>query len=289
MDKDKEQRKVEKSTEEHHPHDKGYKKIFSVKKNFLDFIQKYVALDWMKNLTVDDIEVVNKEFVTDQFDTYESDIVYKIRVREWEQEAPGQTDHIDQYVYIFFLQEMQSSMDFTMPFRLLVYMTSIWMDYFRNTDKNRRKQKSFRLPPIIPLVLYNGAGSWTAERQFKNVVSFSDKLNGYVCNFAYILVDVSKLDVELIEKDNRLIDDILLADQLRVKKDWMENIVKISRRAMELSTEDQNAWKNWWEHVFSFLDEQTKEEFWRMFEKGEDRMCSGLEQAFLAERAEGRQ
>ncbi len=32
------------------PHDKGYKRIFSVKKNFLDFIKKYISLDWMISL-----------------------------------------------------------------------------------------------------------------------------------------------------------------------------------------------------------------------------------------------
>ena len=39
-----------KDTKEHHPHDKGYKRIFSVKKNFLDFIKKYVGFDWMQDL-----------------------------------------------------------------------------------------------------------------------------------------------------------------------------------------------------------------------------------------------
>lgn len=59
------------------PHDKGYKRIFSIKKNFLDFIKKYVGFDWMESLTEYDIELVDKEYVTDQFDTYESDLVYR--------------------------------------------------------------------------------------------------------------------------------------------------------------------------------------------------------------------
>ena len=29
------------------PHDKGYKRIFSIKKHFLHFIKKYIALEWM--------------------------------------------------------------------------------------------------------------------------------------------------------------------------------------------------------------------------------------------------
>ena len=93
-------------------------------------------------------------------------------------------------VYIFFLQEMQSKNDFTMPFRLLVYMTAIWMDFFKNTDKKRRKRKDYRLPPIIPLVLYNGADNWTAPLHFKDKVAHSNMFNGYVCDFEYILINV---------------------------------------------------------------------------------------------------
>ena len=81
---------AEEQQKTNNPHDKGYKRIFKIKKNFLDFIKKYVAMDWMAELTVDDIELVDKEFVTDQFETYESDFVYKIHVKNRE-------------VYMFFL------------------------------------------------------------------------------------------------------------------------------------------------------------------------------------------
>ncbi len=64
------------------PHDKGYKRIFSIKKNFLDFIKKYIAFDWMMELTEKDLELIDKEFITDQFDTYESDLVYKVNTKK---------------------------------------------------------------------------------------------------------------------------------------------------------------------------------------------------------------
>ncbi len=89
------------------PHDKGYKRIFSIKKNFLDFIKKYIALDWMMPLEEKDLELIDKEFITDQFDTYESDLVYKVYTTKG-------------VIYLFFLFELQSFNDFTMPFRLLV-------------------------------------------------------------------------------------------------------------------------------------------------------------------------
>lgn len=112
------------------PHDKGYKRIFSIKKNFLDFIKKYISHDWMMELTENDLELIDKEFITDQFDTYESDLVYKVNTKEGS-------------VYLFFLFELQSYNDFTMPFRLLVYMVAIWLDYLATMIKINAKEKVF--------------------------------------------------------------------------------------------------------------------------------------------------
>ena len=109
------------------PHDKGYKRIFSIKKNFLDFIKKYIGLDWMMEIEEKDLELIDKEYITDQFDTYESDLVYKVHIKTGT-------------IYLFFLFELQSYNDFTMPLRLLVYMTAIWLDYFKNCDKMNAKE-----------------------------------------------------------------------------------------------------------------------------------------------------
>ena len=85
-------------------HDKGYKRIFSIKKNFLDFIKKYISYDWMMELTEKDLELIDKEFITDQFDTYESDLVYKVNTKEGS-------------VYLFFLFELQSYSKRIIPLR----------------------------------------------------------------------------------------------------------------------------------------------------------------------------
>ncbi|WP_422664938.1 Rpn family recombination-promoting nuclease/putative transposase [Aneurinibacillus uraniidurans] len=60
-------------------------------------------------------------------------------------------------VIFYVLLEMQSSVDFQMPFRLLFYMLEIWRDILKNTDKNEAVRKDFRL------VLYNGKQEWTAQ------------------------------------------------------------------------------------------------------------------------------
>ena len=47
-------------------HDKGYKKIFKVKKNFLDFLKKYTDLPWAKDLTDKDVELIDNVLWSDK-------------------------------------------------------------------------------------------------------------------------------------------------------------------------------------------------------------------------------
>ena len=224
-------------------HDKGYKRIFSIKKNFLDFIKKYISYDWMMELTEKDLELIDKEFITDQFDTYESDLVYKVNTKEGS-------------VYLFFLFELQSYNDFTMPFRLLVYMVAIWLDYFSNYDKNKRKRKSFRLPAIIPIVLHNGERNWTASCQFKEIVEYSNLFGKNIVDFEYILVSVNKITDTKIKGSNTLVDNILLADKKRTRQEWMNGIEELIHRIRKMDKNDLNEWITWFSNVIRELNEE---------------------------------
>ena len=244
------------------PHDKGYKRIFSIKKNFLDFIKKYIGFDWMMGLTEKDLELIDKEYVTDQFDTYESDLVYRVNTRAGS-------------IYLFFLFELQSSNDFTMPFRLLVYMTAIWLDYFKNSDTNERKRQGYRLPAIMPIVLHNGEWSWTAARRFREMIGQEDMFGKYVVDFEYAVVSVKSLAVSKIKSSNTLVDNILLADKKSTRREWdsAENIELVRRiKAMEMN--DLNEWITWFSHVIRELGEEEKKGFIQQLREGDERVVS---------------
>ncbi len=97
----------------------------------------------------------------------------------------------------FVLIKLQSRVDFTMPYRLLLYMMEIWRDVFRNTPKKIRERKNFRLPPVIPIVLYNGKYTWTAAKSFKDMIAQNSLF------LEYILVDINRFnEEELLEVGN---------------------------------------------------------------------------------------
>jgi len=257
------------------PHDKGYKRIFSIKKHFLHFIKKYIALEWMMELEEKDLELIDKEFITDQFDTYESDLVYKVYTKEG-------------VVYLFFLLELQSYNDFTMPFRLLVYMTAIWLDHFKNCDKNKRSQKGYRLPAIMPIVLHNSERNWTASCKFSQMISNAELFGKYVVDFEYALISVNTLTESKISNSNTLIDNIFLADKKRTRQDWTDGIAELMHRIRAMDTNDLNEWITWFSNVIRKLNEDERGELITQIKEGDEKeMCSSFERLLNKEKAEG--
>lgn len=100
---------------------------------------------------------MEKSYILQDFDEKESDIVYRLHSRE------------DMVFYV--LLELQSTVDYGMPFRLLLYMVEIWRDIYNNTAVEERERQGFRLPVIIPAVLYNGEGNWTAAQDFRAMLN----------------------------------------------------------------------------------------------------------------------
>jgi len=258
------------------PHDKGYKRIFSIKKHFLHFIKKYIALEWMMDLKEEDLELIDKEFITDQFDTYESDLVYKVYTKEG-------------VVYLFFLLELQSYNDFTMPFRLLVYMTAIWLDHFKNCDKNKRSQKGYRLPAIMPIVLHNSERNWTASCKFSQMISNAELFGKYVVDFEYALISVNTLTESKISNSNTLIDNIFLADKKRTRQDWTDGIAELMHRIRAMDTNDLNEWITWFSNVIRKLNEDERGELITQIKEGDEKeMCSSFERLLNKEKTEGK-
>ena len=276
--KDNQENKEETTTK---PFDKGYKNIFGVKKNFLDFLKKYVALDLTKDLTEDNLEEIDKEFISREFETYESDIIYKITLpkkektnvsKEEQEEGPEET------IYMFILQEMQSKVDYTMPFRLLAYMFFLWMREFKNMKAPNRKD--FKLPAIMPCVLYNGQNNWTAKREFADVIYNSAMLGKYGVNFQYVLIDVKRLARDFICEGNTVMDNVLYLDNLKEPEELLEWMENMSKRISQMSYDERKETEKWINLIVTHrLGKEKAEEVLEFIRTGDDdKMSTGFDQ-----------
>ena len=103
-------------------YDNAYKYLFSNKRIFLQLLKSFVDEDFVKEITLENIELLEKSFVSDEFLARESDIIYKIKLKDSE-------------VYIYILLEFQSTVDKTIPVRMLLYLLQFYDLLLRNSQE----------------------------------------------------------------------------------------------------------------------------------------------------------
>ena len=181
-------------------HDKIFKEMLSDKKSTVDFINSFLHL----NLVEDDIEKYEKEFRTSEFSNVEADVVYKIKNKN-----------------VFILIEHQSSVDYKMSYRIMCYKYAIIESVI---DKKRLKEKSYRIPMVIPVVLYTGKRKW----QKLLINDIEEKVEGYAENWlGYTLIDVNEFSKEELLADNLIITKAMLIEKSKNKEELYRNIEEV--------------------------------------------------------------
>jgi len=137
-------------------HDKGYKELLSKRRNFINFLRHFVKKTWVGLLDEESLHLCDKGFVDSFFRELESDLIYYAKVE-------------GRPVYFYVLLELQSSVDYTMPFRVFKYIAAILMRVFNDTPEEERSRADFCLPAVVPIIFYNGDGGWFVKQSFKEV------------------------------------------------------------------------------------------------------------------------
>jgi len=248
--------------EQNQKHDAGYKKVLSNKENFLRFIERYVHEPWTADISRDDVELVNKSFVTDEYRLLDSDVIYKLKI--------GNSD-----VYFYFLIELQSRVDFTMPFRLLKYMVALLDEIFKNTPEDVRTRKGFKLPAVVPIILYNGDDNWTQVRKFSGYTKNAEIFGDCIIDFRYLLFDLKRTDDSALSSPEQLLDAVFSIDKERLMlkdgispeelKEWWE------KRTKKLSENDKFILQGWILHILckGVVTEEINEVFENSITKGD--------------------
>jgi predicted transposase/invertase (TIGR01784 family) len=219
-------------------HDESYKATLSNKEAIFHFLKKYIAEPWVADISLNDIKRIDKSFITPEYSHIDSDLIYWIKT--------GDAD-----VYFYVLLELQSQVDFTMPYRLLRYMVELLADIFKNADKEVRERKDFRLPAIVPVVLYNGYDNWTVVRTFREYTKDYEKFGNNIIDFQYLLFNLKQKDEKTILPVENVLDAFFSIDKRRLEKrlspkefvDWW------AEQAPHLSADDRNTLINYVERV----------------------------------------
>lgn len=191
------------------PHDKIFKDVLEDKKEVVTFLNRVLKLEQTQYaLQEKDLEKYNREFITDNFQIIESDVIYKKKDQN-----------------IFFLLEQQSTIDYAMPYRILKYGMAI-MESAINKEKLR--QKNYKLPTIFSFVIYTGNEKWKVTN---DLIDKQETLLGCKSEtFAnFQLMDVNDYtNQELLNKDGFLTKAMLLekAKNYEELEEYLELIIK---------------------------------------------------------------
>jgi len=126
-------------------HGASYKSLFSHRAMVIDLIRGFVREDWVQELDFDTRERFREVGISHDLRERDDDRVWCVRWGE-------------RWLYVSLLVEFQSTIDRLMAVRFLVYTGLLYQDL----EAAGELPAGARLPPVLPLVLYNGEPRWWA-------------------------------------------------------------------------------------------------------------------------------
>ncbi len=156
--------------------DTGYKLLFSHPEMVRDLITGYIPGEWVSDADFSTLERINASYVSDNERTRHDDMVWRVRIGE-------------SWLWVYLMLEFQSRPDRWMAVRMLVYLGLLAQDLVRRQELHNGK-----LPPILPVVLYNGAPVWNAPLDVADCfVHAPGGLQAYLPHMVYHLIDEARL------------------------------------------------------------------------------------------------
>ncbi|WP_163859519.1 Rpn family recombination-promoting nuclease/putative transposase [Paenibacillus elgii] len=220
-----------------HPrHDTSYRFLLSSKKLFVELLRSFVHKGWVQSIDETSVQEIPHSFVLQDFKRKEADLVYRVQLNGHE-------------VVFYLLLEMQSKVDFQMPYRLLLYQVEIWRYLLKDEKKARTNRKSFRLPPIVPIVLYNGKQRWTAHRQFRKLLSNEEMFGRELLDFEYLLIDVARYTEDELLSLSNTIGSVFLLDQTENQGQMLERLGKLMHTIQQLPEDSQQKFVAWMANI----------------------------------------
>ena len=158
------------------PHDSGYKLLFSHPEMVRDLLRDWVPGEWVHEADFSTLERVNASYVADRQKQRHDDMVWRLRLK-------------DRWLWVYLLLEFQSETDGWMALRMLVYLGLLAQDLVKRGELAEGK-----LPPILPVVLYNGHPPWRAAVEVADLFAPAPRgLEAFRPRLAYHLIDEARL------------------------------------------------------------------------------------------------
>jgi hypothetical protein len=157
-------------------------------------LETCVDEEWVRELEIEGLEPLPTNLVDERLMRRQCDLLLRARLRGRD-------------VYVLILLEFQSSPDRFMALRLATYVCLVWLSLVERSRADTDSPTLRELPPVFPVVLYNGERAWNAPRRLEELVADAElgNLQAYVPRFTHHLIEERAFPLERLEEARNLI------------------------------------------------------------------------------------
>ncbi|MBF0191492.1 MAG: Rpn family recombination-promoting nuclease/putative transposase [Magnetococcales bacterium] len=168
-------------------HDGIYHQLYAHPEMMADLLRRFVTEPWVQELDLSRLEPVKTRYQVPGLPERESDIVWQVPMR------------VGGVVYLLVLLEFQSTVERWMPLRVVIYECLLWLQLLHE----KRIPASGPLPPIFPMVLYNGDSPWLMPVSLRDQIGLPEgsPLWNFQPDGRFFLIDATHLAPEDLKKD----------------------------------------------------------------------------------------
>jgi predicted transposase/invertase (TIGR01784 family) len=190
-------------------HDNSYKLFFSHPEMVADLLKGFVKQEWVAQCDFTTLEKVSGSYVTDDLRDREDDVIWRIQCGE-------------EWLYVYLLLEFQSRVDHFMAVRMLGYLGLLYQDIIRTQKLGKRDL----LPPVLPLVLYNGEQRWNAPLELDKLIYPAPAgLEKYRPQLRFLLLDEGNFTVQELSGLKNLVAALFRLENSRSEQD-IQSVVR---------------------------------------------------------------
>lgn len=173
-----------------------------------DLLRGYVRQPWVEHLDFASLERADGHYVTTDLREREDDLIWRVR---WIDGDDG-----GRWLYIYLLLEFQSTPDAFMALRVMTYLGLLYQDL----RKAGQLTPDGKLPPVLPLVLYNGERPWRASTEIAELIeTVPGGLEAFRPTLRYLLLDESRYADDALPGTRNLVAGLFGLENSRTPDD----------------------------------------------------------------------
>jgi len=174
--------------------DADYKLLFSCPEIVRDLLIGYAPGKWLEDADFSTLIHVNGSYVSESGKERHDDVVWRVMIG-------------GRWLWVYIILEFQSESDPWMALRMMEYVNQLAFQIVREHKKYDLPEG--RIPPILPIVLYNGLPGWNAATDVADCfIEPPGGLEAFLPKLRYLLLDEQRLQQSRTEEIRNFADAV---------------------------------------------------------------------------------